>query len=174
MSIIQEALEKVGVGTKKREVSAAETLPPEPFKRAKPVRAMAAQGSIAQTESLRLVYIFTVVVLIVILAGIIIKASQSPALPVKNKITAFTLLPKIEAIPQPYKGRPAKNYRNLSNLGGFILDGIMYIADRPRAIINNIIVGEGEIVDGATVGKINKNNVVLNHNESEVTLKLNI
>ncbi|MDP2912593.1 MAG: hypothetical protein Q8N91_01115 [Candidatus Omnitrophota bacterium] len=54
----------------------------------------------------------------------------------------------------------------------FVLNGIMQLVDGPRAIINNVIVGIGDVIGGATVEKINKNNVVLKMNESVITLKM--
>ena len=54
----------------------------------------------------------------------------------------------------------------------FILNGIMYLNDGPQAIINNSTVSEGEMTGGAKVMRINKNNVVLNFNDLEITLSL--
>ena len=52
------------------------------------------------------------------------------------------------------------------------LDGIMYLDSGPRAIINNAIVGEGDMVSGATVTTINKKSVILTYNNVEITLNL--
>jgi hypothetical protein len=49
----------------------------------------------------------------------------------------------------------------------------MYLVDGPRAIINDIIVGEGETVGGAKVSKIKKDQVILDYNDSEVELNIN-
>lgn len=54
----------------------------------------------------------------------------------------------------------------------FILNGIMEFAEGPRAVINNSIVSVGDSVDGATVAKIEKKNVVLKLNGSEISLEL--
>ncbi len=53
-----------------------------------------------------------------------------------------------------------------------ILNGIMYLAERPQAIINNSVVEEGDTVSGAKVLNIKKNTVVLNFNDVEISLSL--
>jgi len=176
MSIIQEALKKIDEDSKKPEIRTIETVRPAPVvKEEQPIKVVSSPYvDSAQNKSVRMVYIVSIAVLAAILIGILIMAFQTPAPHVKRKVVATSvLLPKIEPAPQVREERPAQNHGNIVDLGGFILDGIMYIADRPRAIINNIIVGEGESIDGANVAKINKDNVVLKYNESEVTLKLN-
>ena len=52
------------------------------------------------------------------------------------------------------------------------LNGIMYLETGPRAIINNKIVQEGDMVGGATVVLINKNSAILKYNDVEITLSL--
>lgn len=170
MSIIQEALKKIDGEAKKPEVIAGETAQPDPIELRKPVKAIVAHGNNDQSQGPRIIYFVIIAVLTIILAGIVVKASRTPAAQIKN---IAPILPKIETISQIRKERGPENRRNIGDLGSFILDGIMYIADRPRAIINNIIVGEGETVGGANVEKIRKDSVVLKYNESEVTLKLN-
>jgi type II secretory pathway component PulC len=77
-------------------------------------------------------------------------------------------MPSIERLAeQP----PSK--RREENIGGFVLNGIMFLVDGPRAIINDIMVGEGETVGGAKVAKIKKDKVVLEYKESEVYLDIN-
>jgi len=53
-----------------------------------------------------------------------------------------------------------------------ILNGIMYIDENPRAIINNAIVREGGTVSGAKVIKINERSVILKNGFVEITLTL--
>jgi hypothetical protein len=48
----------------------------------------------------------------------------------------------------------------------------MYQEDLPRAIINNVMVEEGDMVQGATVRKINEGSVTLVSKDAEITLKL--
>lgn len=52
------------------------------------------------------------------------------------------------------------------------LNGIMYVENRPRAIINGIIVEEGDMVNDAEVRKINRANVILNFRNTEITINL--
>ncbi|MCM8782300.1 MAG: general secretion pathway protein GspB [Candidatus Omnitrophica bacterium] len=53
-----------------------------------------------------------------------------------------------------------------------LLNGIMYLAKKPQAIINGSIVEEGDMVSGATVMKIEKNSVVLKFDDTEMILSL--
>ena len=52
------------------------------------------------------------------------------------------------------------------------LNGIMYLQERPRAIINGNVVGVGESVNGARIDTITSNAVLLNYDNLEITLKL--
>lgn len=52
------------------------------------------------------------------------------------------------------------------------LNGIMYLSDSPRAIINGNMVEVGESVSGARIDVITKDSVLLNYNDLEITLKL--
>ncbi|MCX5678204.1 MAG: hypothetical protein NTY76_03750 [Candidatus Omnitrophica bacterium] len=53
-----------------------------------------------------------------------------------------------------------------------VLNGIMYLDDGPRAIINNFIVGLGDSVSGAKVTRINRQSVILEYQNVEITLSL--
>jgi hypothetical protein len=53
-----------------------------------------------------------------------------------------------------------------------VLNGIMYIEGRPRAIVNNFIVEQGDSVLGATVTGIKRESVVLEYEDMEITLNL--
>jgi hypothetical protein len=52
----------------------------------------------------------------------------------------------------------------------YILSGVMQLVDGPRAIINNVMVGVGDVVNGAKVMKIDKNGVILKKKDSEIAL----
>lgn len=52
------------------------------------------------------------------------------------------------------------------------LNGIMYLEDSPRAIINDVLVEEGDMVQGALVRKIYEKSVTLESKDAEITLKL--
>jgi hypothetical protein len=53
-----------------------------------------------------------------------------------------------------------------------VLNGIMYLEEGPRAIINNFIVGLGDSVSGAKIAKITHQNVILEYENVEITLSL--
>lgn len=53
-----------------------------------------------------------------------------------------------------------------------VLNGIMYLEDGPRAIINNLIVGLGDTVSAAKITAINRQSVVLEYENVEITLSL--
>ncbi len=53
-----------------------------------------------------------------------------------------------------------------------VLNGIMHLETGARAVINNNIVQEGDMIDGATVVLINRNSVILKYNSLEITLNL--
>jgi len=52
------------------------------------------------------------------------------------------------------------------------LNGIMYLEDEPRAIINNEMVGLSDAVNGAIVVKIDRRSVLLQRNDEEIKLDL--
>jgi hypothetical protein len=54
----------------------------------------------------------------------------------------------------------------------FALNGIMYLNDRPQAIINGFTLEEGDTISGATVVRIEKNSVILHMNDVEIMLTL--
>lgn len=66
----------------------------------------------------------------------------------------------------------AASLKDIAGHPSLMLNGIMYLEERPRAIINNSIVEAGDSVGGATVTKINPKNVVLEYNDVEITLNL--
>lgn len=53
-----------------------------------------------------------------------------------------------------------------------VLNGIMYLEAGPRAIINDTMVEEGDEVSGAKVVRINRRNVVLAFNNTEINIDL--
>ena len=163
MSIIQEALRKAGVPNSKPEVT-PEIKPVPPQGATKP-------NSDNKSAEPKLIYYAMTGILLVLLFGIIMiitRSSQSSDTHVSMKNTKPTILPKIER----RESQPAP-FRRKENIGGFVLNGIMQLVDGPRAIINDIMVGEGETVNGAKVEKIKKDSVLLNYNDSEVALNIN-
>jgi hypothetical protein len=60
----------------------------------------------------------------------------------------------------------------LVNAPDLELNGIMYLDEKPRAIINGNTVVVGESVNGARIDAITTDSVLLNYNDLEITLKL--
>jgi len=163
MSIIQEALRKAGNAEQKPEVRREEK-PEPPKEMPKPEIAKKSVES-------KYVYYAMTGFLLILLIGIIMavsRSSQSADSPVSLKRPEPVIMPKIERREE----QPARARRK-DGIGGFVLNGIMYLVDGPRAIINDIIVGEGEMVSGAKVEKIKKDGVLLNYKNSEVVLNIN-
>lgn len=163
MSIIQEALKKAGDSSPRPEVRQEEKIVP-PKEILKP-------DIVKKSVESKYVYYAMTGFLLVLLFGIIMivsRSSQSAVIPAPIKKVETAILPKIER-----REEPAPSRRKRENVGGFVLNGIMQLVDGPRAIINDIIVGEGETVSGAKVTKIKKDGVLLNYNDSEVDLSIN-
>ena len=59
-----------------------------------------------------------------------------------------------------------------STAPNLVLNGIMYLEEGPRAIVNNAMVEVGEYVSGAKVVRIDRKSVVLVYNDVEITLNL--
>ena len=81
--------------------------------------------------------------------------------------------------PQPVIQEPvavALPSRQESQVQSFVLNGIMYIKKKPVAIVNGVVVAEGDVISGATVTSISKSKVSLeyinNDNRAEIVLKL--
>ena len=187
MSIIQEALKKAQqkitsstpIAKEPKNENIVNTIytsqpsydytPPVPVAKDKPVN---------RTATFLIVAVLLVGVVIIYMmhkhamkAGPAIDASRQVVTykPKQEKPASTLPAPEKAAAPAPI----ASLIRGISaSQPSLILNGIMYLTDNPKAIINNCIVSEGETVDGATVVKINKNNVVLNFNDTEITLKL--
>ena len=54
----------------------------------------------------------------------------------------------------------------------FILSGIMYLEDKPQAIINGHVLEEGDKISGATVLVIEKDCVLLDLNDTNIKVEL--
>lgn len=195
MSIIQEALKKAQAQMK------GPALPPEPVRPAPPERArMDVDGApeipdrrlktARQEQALRRHDPVAVAALIVVLVIIAVfaasrivdmKAADSGA----ADNAAAVALDRPEQPDQSERPAAAGDFPTIQSMvfqrpvaeprppqTEFILNGIMYIDGSPRAIINDSMVGVGDAVSGARVLKIEKRNVVLQHNGAEVILDL--
>lgn len=59
-----------------------------------------------------------------------------------------------------------------SRMGQFVLSGIMYVENKPQAIINGYVLEEGDKINGATIIAIEKDCVLLNLNNSDIRLDM--
>ena len=91
------------------------------------------------------------------------KTQAEPSAINRPEFAPIELIKDVAAI--PFGGRSERHT-------GLVLNGIMYLDEGPRAIINNSIVTEGDNIDGAVVRKINRKSVVLSSGGSEFTLNL--
>lgn len=82
----------------------------------------------------------------------VVKKDDAPA--EKEKPSFFPIRP---AVPAPPK---------------LELSGIMYLDAGPKAIINGSVVKEGDLIQGATVKKIDPTDVVLDYGDVEIQLNL--
>jgi hypothetical protein len=53
------------------------------------------------------------------------------------------------------------------------LNGIMYIESGPKAIVNGSVVKEGDLINGATVKKIARQEVLLSYEDVDILLNMN-
>lgn len=83
------------------------------------------------------------------------------------------ILPSVDDVTSPLRRTLSSTFMADRTVPELVLNGIMYLQEGPKAIINSTVVREGDVVSGATVKVINRNNVLLNFNDSEITLTLN-
>lgn len=183
MSIIQEALKKaqvsVGAGAPKepaREPKAGQPQQP-PAKAAHAVKPGIFPKTVVIAATVVLIAAIAVVALFV---GSLVStrpgqdaASALPAPPAQE--VRLRELPKAEA--DAVSGGAAQDAARLnaelaSTAPKLVLNGIMYLEEGPRAIVNNAMVEVGDFVSGAKVVRIDRKNVVLVYNDVEITLTL--
>ena len=163
MSIIQEALKKVDNSSHKPD--------PEPI--------------LAQTEfknenknirGKKKTFGASFVLLLVFLALIFFGVKQFADMSSK---TNPTYSPAYESIYKPIakaeasadaSTSPTIAAKRKAGFQDFILTGVVELINGPRAIVNNVIVGVGDVINGATVQKIDKEGVVLKKRDSEIRL----
>lgn len=189
MSIIQEALKKAQTTYARKTVPVADkTIPKDPVD-----AGLAAPQP--ETKSRSAVMPFTklmpAVALILIVIGFCLisfvsnKFAQSPRSDAHQDVSYKPTVKDIPAAEMPIRNfginaqdlaTPIKS--NFSAGPAFIgapeltLNGIMYLQERPRAIINGSMIGEGDFLEGYTVTKIDETSVQLRSNKAEITLRL--
>ena len=179
MSIIQEALKKVQRYAKDDRSRTPRQQEYEP-ERARPLDEAPSEKS-ADSFSIKKIdpkIAITLAVITLIIAAIITGRSlHKNGQAVKMAVTA-PAAPAQEAAYKPEK--PAETAAEITpklvetkpQLPELILNGIMYVAGIPRAIINNSMVEVGDDVSGAAIIKINRKNVILRFNGIDITLNL--
>ena len=93
---------------------------------------------------------------------------------IKQRVTyksiekVVTPQPEAKAAPLP----PQRPIEIKAQPPELMLNGVMYLEGRPRAIINDSVIEEGDSISGATVRKINKDSVLLVFNDLEISINL--
>jgi hypothetical protein len=184
MSIIQEALEKARSSTKPIDPGAGITPAPKkienPRAAARPVMKKAVKLPTSTRRALMAATLLAVMAFAIFSAGrFLSNISNRPDRTSAAKAQEVSYRPLV------------KNKASLSNadtetdrtnalVAGFkktqnpelVLNGIMYIEEEPRAIINNFIVKTGDSVGGAVITNINSQSVILEYEDVEITLSL--
>lgn len=190
MSIIQEALKKVKPFDVARSVKEALTeRPPEPPPvQATPRAGYAPESRRAAAHSLKIpIIILAGAGIALVCAGLLyIFHKSSPAVPhrtvkpieapVSHQDTMYKTIEQGASETAPPAVSNDSSYQQTSIVRAeppeLVLNGIMYLETGPRAIINNAIVREGDMVNSATVTSINRKSVILKFNNLEITLNL--
>ncbi len=183
MSIIQEALKKaqgaIGIGASKaapcqtKAVEAGQA----PHKAPAPAKAKPLPKSIILVSTALLI---AAIALVSLSLGPLVATrpgrdagAQAPTPPAQE--VRYRALPKAE-LDQSAGVEAQATARQAAELAStapkLVLNGIMYLEEGPRAIVNNAMVEVGEYASGAKVVRIDRKSVVLVYNDVEITLNL--
>ena len=179
MSIIQEALKKVqgpGFRVQGSEQEKENSTGPAPHK--KPF--VGAKG--ADALKARLVPVGVLLIILIAVGGFTLKGIVSNSASRETRPAAASqeviYRPIVnDAVNPDLKPNALEQSLRLHLPGAskypeFVLNGIMYLEEGPRAIINNAIVEEDSMVNGAKVAKIDRKSVTLLYDDVEITLNL--
>lgn len=163
MSIIQEALEKAQSDVKPVEQEFVK-VPAVPVTKKAPA---AKKMSITSKRVLMAVMLLALMAFAVFSAGRFLTRTNNGTSAADSQEVSYKPLVRgrEQAKPSPEAMKAPESPR-------LVLNGIMYLEDGPRAIINNLIVGSGDMVSGARVTGINRQSVVLEYENVEITLSL--
>ena len=89
----------------------------------------------------------------------------NPQLILEKTLTVNEILPTVAPVPLTKKQDKSEN--------DFVLNGIFFSDDDGYALVNNQIIRESDLVDGAKVEKITANTVELNNAGQIITLSTN-
>lgn len=88
-------------------------------------------------------------------------------------VASQEVIPKEKQKPQPVAVAPKKNRTFFNaNYDNFDLSGILYDQQKPLAIINERIVGEGSLINGAKLLRISPNSVKLSLKGKQFSLRV--
>ena len=182
MSIIQEALKKGqsvfedGRSSGAHDVNEKETVRPvseiSPGNIGSPKRPVFLTGAGSKFAA---IFLLAFVALLAVAVKQLFR-HERPTLPERAALHQDVTYKPISDIPQnteerqPLPSRPIP--RMSAPMPNLVLNGIMYLEDGPRAIINNSIVGVGDSVSSASVARITRSSVVLESDSAEITLNL--
>lgn len=172
MSIIQEALKKAqGEFTKDKTPSKAPSVK-SPDVPTRPVMPAAKPAAAKKTPSLSVPALVGVLTVLLMIYGLDLSLRYSG----KNKASAGVSNKKAVSSKAVSSSRlkerfssPLIDPANLipSHMGQFTLSGIMYVENKPQAIINGYVMEEGDKINGATILAIEKDCVLLSMSEKE-------
>lgn len=170
MSIIQEALEKAQSDAKPavREVVKAPVIKKAP---------VAKKSSTANKKTLMAVMLLALMAFAVFSAGrFLSKAGNGTSADNSQEVSYRPIIKGQAESPGAIGGRErtGASHETLKapESPKLVLNGIMYLEEDPRAIINNFIVGLGDSVSGAKITRINRQSVILEYENVEITLSL--
>ena len=173
MSIIQEALKKAQQNYMQNTVSQKEAIQTDSAEEA-------TVSSPPKHIPLPLSALIPGIIILVILAGLGLRTFflDRPHTGMKNAVSHQEVTYQKTEAKAPAAGdiiSPIKKAL-LTNIMAqppeFILNGIMYLQEGPQAIINSTVVRTGDMISGAIVKTINRNNVLLDFNDTEIALTL--
>ena len=190
MSIIQEALKKAqGDFAGKKSVSAPAKSAPAAQPKEVPLPSKAAPDDLTagrhyrKMPSLRLPALVSVLVILLLVYGL--KASlqysrkhDGTPVPVKQSEEQSPAQKKtIDGSDLNVFGSQTHKLDPINFMGPrqslLVLNGIMYVENRPQAIINGQVLEEGDKVSGATVLAIERDCVLLDLNDTNIRLEIN-
>ena len=174
MSIITEALKKA---QEKRQVAAEPAgIAPTNYEKGffSGTPSGAAKNRLARTTSMGLAAI-TVLLPLVIVISFLFFANSTPKPPQPDLDSSALSYEAVRAITIP-EDPPQPAVENAPDLKTFrqlpALNGIMYSAVLPQAVINGTLVGEGEIIDGFSIRRIFPDRVELLSGGNEYELRM--
>lgn len=181
MSIIQEALKKAQGEFTKKEVPSVSA--PDAHGRTVQMNAFAAQVAAKdakpakKSQSLSVPALTGVLLVLLIIYGldasVRYSGTNSKYPGTVNKKSASSKVVSSAKV-RDHFASPLIDPANLipSRMGQFVLSGIMYVENRPQAIINGYVLEEGDKINGATILVIEKDCVLLNLNNSDIRLDI--